>query len=153
VREPLRPVDEQKRHLLVTPEIDVLLDGHVLYGVFPSVAAETLIGIYSAGYVLTVTRRMPKKNEKPDLEQVVGQDEVWALCVRRPKPGWRILGRWYDKGVFVALRAWDRHRLAGHYPAACQEVIGDWQHEFGGQPVHRGNSIDDYLGGVFNELA
>ena len=155
VRKPLKPrlpVNEE-RHLLVTPEIDALLDGRVCFGLFPEVAAETLIGTFSAGWLLTVTRRMPKKKERPDLEQIVDQDEIWALCIRKPPPGWRILGRWYEKNVFIGLRAWDKHKLARHYPKASQEVIDDWQERFGAQPVHRGDKLDDYVGGVTNELA
>jgi hypothetical protein len=130
-----------------------MLDGHLFLGLFPAPAAEILIGIFSAGHLLTVTRRLPRKKERPELEQIVGHDEVWALCVRTPTPGWRLLGRWYDKNVFVAFRAWDKHRLAGHYPQAAQDVIDDWSQEFGAQQVHRGNHLTDYVGGVLNELA
>jgi hypothetical protein len=155
VRLPLRarlPVNEE-RHLLVTPHLDATLDGLPVRGQFPSIPAEKLIGIFAAGYRLTVTRRMPRKKERPELEQIVGADEVWALCVRTPPPGWRLLGRWYDKNVFIALRAWDKHRLAGHYEEASAEVIEDWTEEFGAQMPHRGNNLEDYLGGVLNELA
>jgi hypothetical protein len=130
-----------------------MLDGHLSYGLFPAVRAEILIGIFSAGHLLTVTRRMPRKRERPDLEQVVGQDEVWALCIRVPAPGWRLFGRWYEQNTFIAFRAWDKHRLAGRYAEASQEVIEDWTDEFGAQPVHRGNHLEDYVGGVLNELA
>jgi hypothetical protein len=130
-----------------------MLDGHTHFGVFPAPAAEILIGIYSAGHRLTVTRRLPRKKERPDLEQIVGYDEVWGLCIRRPPPGWRLLGRWFDRNVFIALRAWDKHRLAGHYEEAAADVIAEWGHELGAQPVHRGNTLDDYVGGVLNELA
>jgi hypothetical protein len=156
LREPLRPrlpvVEE--RHLLVTPEIDAMLDGFLHKGLFPAVPAEILIGIFSAGQLLVATRRMPRKKEAPDLEQIVnGQDEVWALCIRRPRPGWRLLGRWYERNQFVALRAWDKHRLAGHYAQAVEQVTKDWEAEFGTQQPHRGNELRNYVGGVINELA
>jgi hypothetical protein len=155
IREPLRPRTPviEDRYLLVIPEIDATLDGRLHYGIFPAIAAEILIGIYSAGQMLTVTRRMPRKKEKPDLEQIVGEDEVWALCIRRPPPGWRLLGRWYDKNIFIALSVWDKHRLAGHYPEAAQVVIDAWGREFGSQQVHRGNNLVDYIDGVIHELA
>lgn len=137
----------------MTPHLDATLDGLPVRGVFPSVPAEILVGIYAAGHRLTVTRRMPGKKDRPDLEQIIDADEVWALCVRKPAPGWRLLGRWYDKNVFVALRAWDKHKLAGHYEEACDEVIADWTEEFGVQTPHRGNNLNDYVGGVLNELA
>jgi len=134
----------------VTPEVDALLDGHVQSGLFPDVAAEKLIGIYCAGQFLTVSRELTKK--KPDVEQLVGFDEVWALCPRKPPPGWRLLGRWYEKGVFVALRAWDKNRLAANYPAAAQEVIEDWRQLFGTRAAHSATSIEDYLDGVFRDV-
>jgi len=155
IRNPLRPRQPvvEERHLLVTPEIDAMLDGYLHKGFFPAVAAETLIGVFTAGQLLVATRRMPGKKEAPDLEQVVnGQNEVWALCVRRPRPGWRLLGRWYDRNQFVALRAWDKHHLAGHYEGAVREVIADWASEFGAQSPRQGNELRDYVGGVLNEL-
>jgi hypothetical protein len=150
-RAPLRPLGvDQKRYLLVTPEIDALLDGHVLFGVFPDVSAEHLIGKFVAGQLLTVSRRITKA--KPDIEQIVGANEVWALCPRRPPPGWRILGRWHKQCVFVALRAWEKGRLFRNYSQAAQEVIDDWQHLIGREPVHTGTSVEVYVGGVFRDV-
>ena len=150
-RLPLRPRSStQARHLLVTPQIDALLDGHVLLGIFPDVAAERLIGIYSAGQLLTVSRVLTKR--KPDVEQLVGYDQVWALCARTPKPGWRILGRWYEKSTFIALRPWDKNHLFRNYPRAAQEVIDDWQELFGAQVPHSATDVEGYVGGVYNDV-
>lgn len=150
VREPLRPLGDAKRHILVTPQIDAILDGHVHYGLFPATETERLVGVFAAGQLVTVSRQFNKK--RPDLEPIVGPQEVWALCARRPKPGWRLLGRWYDKDVFVALRAWDKTELFGKYPAAGQEIVDDWTELFGGQPAHSGQNVGDYLGGVFRDV-
>jgi len=136
--------------LLVTPQIDALLDGHVVLGVFPEREAEILIGLYCAGHLVTVSRK--KTKVKPDVEQIEGTDEVWALCLRKPPPGWRILGRFYERGVFVALRAWDKRELYRNYPRASQEVIDDWTELFGAQPPHRGQNVDDYVGWVFRDV-
>ena len=150
-RLPLRPRStNQKRHLLVTPQIDALLDGHLLGGIFPDLAAEKLIGIYSAGQLLTVSRRVTKR--KPDVEQIEGYDQVWALCARAPKPGWRILGRWYEKSTFVALRPWDKNLLFRNYERAALEVIEDWQELFGAQVPHSAAGVEDYVGGVYRDV-
>jgi hypothetical protein len=149
-REPIRPRDTQIRYLLVTPQIDALLDGHVLLGVFPTTEAERLIGIYAAGHFVTVSRKVTK--QRPDMEQLEGFDEVWAICPRRPPPGWRILGRFYDKGVFVGLRAWDKHHLSQHYPQAAAEVIDDWQDLFGAQAPLRSDDLSDYLGEGYRDV-
>lgn len=140
----------QLRHLLVTPEIDALLDGHVLQGIFPDVAAEKLIGIYCAGQFLTVSRKLTKR--KPDLEQIVGHNEVWALCARTPRPGWRILGRWFERGTFVALRAWDKNRLARSYDEAADQVIEDWKELLGDQAPHFAGNVEGYVGGVYRDV-
>lgn len=156
VREPLNPRSPvvAPRILLVTPEIDALLDGHVGAGVFPDVEAEKFIGIFSAGQLLSLSRKKTKR--KPDLEMLEGVDEVWAICLRRPKPGWRILGRWFDElekqKVFVALRAWEKRRLFGKYPEASQEVIDDWNDMFGGAAPKRVAELSEYVGGVTNDL-
>jgi hypothetical protein len=150
-RAPLRPLSAgQKRHLLVTPDINDLLDGRAQFGVFPEVAAETLIGIFVAGQFVTVSRKVTRA--KPDIEQIVGADEVWALCLRRPRPGWRILGRWHQQGVFVALRALEKAHLFRRYPETAREVIDDWQRILGKEPVHTGESAEDYVGGVFRDV-
>ena len=154
VREPLRPLPSvpgnQPRYLIVTPQIDALLDGHLLFGTFPDRSAEQLIGIYSAGQLIRVSRK--KTKAKPDVEQIEGPDEVWAICPRKPPPGWRLLGRFYEPHVFIALRPWDKNKLFGQYPQASQEVIDDWTNLFGAQAPYRGTDIGDYVGGVFRDV-
>jgi hypothetical protein len=147
---PARPLAEQKRWLLVTPEIEDLLTGRTLSGIFPNVNAELLIGRYAAGHLLTISREKTKK--KPDFEQLVGFNEVWALCPRMPRPGWRILGRFYEKDVLVLSRAWEKKKLFGHYTEAAAEIEADWIKILGNQPAHTGNDIGDYLSGVFKDV-
>lgn len=147
---PVRPIPDQRRWLLVTPHIEDLLRGRTEFGVFPDREAEVLIGRYAAGHLLTVSRAMTE--EKPDIEQIVDADEVWALCPRRPKPGWRILGRFYDKDIFIAFRAWDKTKLFGNYPKATAEVISDWEALFDKRLPHSGKEISDYLSGVIKDV-
>jgi hypothetical protein len=149
-RAPLKPVGESKRHILVTPKLVALLDGQTLFGAFPSLAAEKLIGRFSAGYLVTVSRKVTRL--KPDIERIIGFDEVWALCARTPRPGWRILGRFYERDLFVALRAWEKNNLMTKYPQAAREVIDDWQRLFGPKAPHRGGSVSDYLSGVIRDV-
>ena len=150
-RLPLRPLGEQKRFLLVAPQVDALLDGHINYGLFPSVSADKLIAVYEAGQLLLVSRKKTKR--KPDLEQIEGHDQVWALCARTPQPGWRLLGRFYDKDTLVALRAWDKRWLFSHYDEAATTVIADWHELFGPQQrPHAGTNVSDYVSGVFRDV-
>jgi hypothetical protein len=109
-----------------------------------------LIGIFCAGYLLRVSRK--KNDVLPDLERLEGHPEVWALCPRKPKPGWRLLGRFLEKDRLVLFRAWDKHRLAGNYDAAMKQVIEDWEKQFGAAPPHTGLELSDYLSGVIKDV-
>jgi hypothetical protein len=149
-RVPLRSLDEEKRYVLVTPEVDALLDGHVAYGLFPASETERLIASFVAGWQVTVSRKITKR--KPDVEQIVGHDEVWALCPRRPPPGWRVLGRFYDAATFIGLRAFDKHWLAKNYAVAGQLVTDDWTEIFGAQPPHRATNSEEYVGGLVKNV-
>lgn len=64
--------------------------------------------MFAAGHLVTVSRRSAPG---VDLEQLEDQDEVWSLCFRRPRPGWRLLGRFLERDVFVGLRLYERHFL------------------------------------------
>ena len=149
-REPLRQLGKAKRWIMVSPKIASLLDGDRSQGPFPDVATERLIATFVAGWVVTVSQK--KNNKKPDLERLEGHDEIWALCPRKPVPGWRLLGRFIEKDVLVLLCPWDKHKLAGNYPKAAQEALDDWQQLFGSEGPHRGRSIADYLSPVFIDV-
>jgi hypothetical protein len=142
--------------VLVTPEIDAMLDGHLHFGDFPQFEADRLIAVFSANWLVTVSKRKADsrkiKRPQPDLERLEGFDEVFALCARKPAPGWRILGRFYEQGVFVATRAWDKKVLFSRYSAAAQEVIEDWDDLFGDQEVHRSDDWSGYIGEAHNDV-
>jgi hypothetical protein len=148
-RHPLRPAADPKRQLYVRPEVYDLLDGR-LRGDFPAIETERLIGVFTAGHLLRVSRR--KTSQRPDMEEIVGADEVWALCPRRPPPGWRLLGRWLDKGVFIVLRAWEKGALFPRYPEACKQVIDDWDELLPGVRPHTALEIEDYVGEVYRDV-
>lgn len=131
--------------MLVTPEIDALLDGRLALGEFPDWEAERLIARFSAGWLVTVSRR--RTRQRPDLERLDGFDEIWALCPRKPRPGWRLFGRFYEPGVLTCLRAWPKDRLIGRYHEAAAAVVNDWCELFGDRPAHSGPQLGDYLGG------
>jgi hypothetical protein len=149
-RVPVKPLDGPKRYFLVTPDVDALLDGHTHFGQFPQPNADTFVAEYCAGWLRTVSRKKTKR--RPDIERLEGFDEVWALCLRRLRPGWRILGRFYQKGVFVAVRAWDKNNLARRYPEAARQVLDDWQELFDVQPAHIGIEVEDYVDGVCRDV-
>jgi hypothetical protein len=141
---------DAKRQLLVTDEICDLLDGKTKFGRFPNVAAERIIGIFSAGHLIRISRK--KNTKRPELERLEGYDDVWSLCLRIPPPGWRLLGRFYSKDRLVLLRAWDKHDLFTKYDVAAREVIEDWIKIFGTADCHRGQELSEYLSGVIRDV-
>lgn len=141
---------DQQRRLYVTQEISDLLDGETKRGEFPNVETEKLIGIYCAGQFLRISRQ--KNTALPDLERLEGYDEVWCLCPRKPKPGWRLLGRFLEKDRLVLFRAWDKNKLAKHYDQAAKQVIEDWKKKFGDTSPMRGTELSEYLSGVFRDV-
>jgi hypothetical protein len=128
------------------------MEGKTEFGRFPDLSTERMIGIFCAGQRISVSRRVTKK--KPDLECLEGLDEIWALCIRARAlpPGWRLLGRFYDRNVLVLFRAWDKRHLASQYPEAATEIREWWEELFKGRPPHRGKQIADYIGGVFYDV-
>jgi hypothetical protein len=146
----LKPIEIHVRRLYVTLEISDLLDGKTRFGQFPDREAEVLIGIFCSGQLLRISRK--KNDHLPDLERLEGYHEVWSLCPRKPKPGWRILGRFIEKNRLVLFRAWDKNRLARRYDVAAKEVIEDWEKKFGAKPPCTGPELNDYLSGVIKDV-
>lgn len=150
-RKPLKPLGEQQiRQIYVSEEIGDLLDGKTKFGQFPNVEAERLIGVYSAGYLIRISRKINKR--RPDLERLEGPDEVWAFCIRRPVPGWRLLGRFLEKDRLFLTRAWEKNKLAKQYAQAAKQVTEDWSAIFGSAEPLRSLKIEDYLSGVVRDV-
>jgi hypothetical protein len=133
-----------------------MLDGHLQFGEFPSAEADRLIAIFSANWYISVSKRKVddrrNKRSKPNLEQLEGFDEVWALCPRKPKPGWRLLGRFYDKNVLILTRAWRKPDIFNRYKEAADEITQDWSELFPTQDPHRGHGWEDYIGEAYHDL-
>jgi len=148
-RNPLRPLGEAVRRLSVSTEVADLLDGRTAFGNFPAFEAERMIGIFCGGGYLTISRK--KNKVRPDLEKLEGFDEVWSFCLRRPVPGWRLLGRFLQKDHLILLRGWDKHALFDRYKAASEQVIEDWSALFGTKVAHSADWYSGYLGGVIRD--
>jgi len=148
-RKPFRPLGAAVRRLSVSTEVADLLDGRTQFGNFPALEAERMIGIFCAGQYITLSR---KKNEtRPDLEMLEGFDEVWSFCLRKPVPGWRLLGRFIQKDHLVLLRGWDKHKLFNQYAVAAQQIIDDWKDLSGTEVAHSGGWYSGYLSGVIRD--
>jgi hypothetical protein len=151
VRVPLRPIPEPRRSLLLKPEIQDILDGTNVRTGFPHIEADKVVGRFVAGHLLCVTR---KSAEDADLEQLENLDEVWALCFRKPRPGYRLLGRFLERDMFVGFRLYDRHTLDGKkvYSARAAEIIDTWKRDFGSFGPLRSKHLSAYLSGVVRDV-
>jgi hypothetical protein len=145
------------RHLYVARAIADLIDGSDPETRFPSVEATVVTDRYMAGHLMIVSlteARNPPKS-RPDLERLEGLDEMWVMCFRRPRPGWRLLGRFLAERHFVAVRAYDRHDLGGKmsYEAKAKAMVADWDALFPGTPPFRADTVEDYVGGVWRDVS
>lgn len=136
---------DAKRELYVRPDLVDLLNG-IPRGKFPDWHCEKLIDQFCAGHLIVVSFK--KQDDGADMKRWEGFDEVWALCPRKPPPGWRVLGRFVQPGCFVALSAWDRHDLHNRFGEAAADVISLWRGIFGEQKPYTGQEAADYLTGV-----
>ena len=145
-----RPRIDRKRRIFVAPEIWALLNGDgAIEAMFPSVEAERVLSTFVAGYLVTLSR----KGAKSDLEQLIGLDEVWALCFRKPRPGWRLFGRFVAQDILVLTKAYDRLELGkkANYHMLAEAVIAEWERYFSDVPPYHSSEITGYLtGGVRN---
>lgn len=148
-RKPIRSLAGAIRRLSVSTEVADLLDGKTAFGNFPALEAERLIGIYCAGQLIAVSQK--KNDRRADLEKLEGFDEVWSFCFRRPKPGWRLLGRFIQKDHLILLRGWDKHKLFNSYAEASEQIIDDWEDLFRTRVAHSGEWYSGYLGGVIRD--
>jgi hypothetical protein len=140
--------------LLVTPIIADLLSGKDISSGFPDYAADTIVGRYTAGHLVTVSLLGDPDKRKPDLERLENVHEVWALCFRKPRPGWRILGRFVQRDMFVGLRAYDRHVLGkkSNYAKNAKAIPNDWTNLLGDAPVLFAATAGEYLSGVHRDV-
>jgi len=147
-RIPLRSGSERRRWVFVTKEVADKLDNDEHN--FPRASAESGIAQFSAGHLVYVSRNRAKNTH---LERLVGVDEVWAMCFRRPRPGGRLLGRFIERDVFVGLGAHDRHDLAGaNYTFRAREAIALWDEKLNGVNPVRSDDLSQYLSGVYRDV-
>lgn len=142
-RPPLRGFSTRVRRLYVTKDIDGFLNANEPF--FPRASFESQLSIFGAGHLVTVSRA--RGDKQADLKQVVGVNEVWSFCFRRPRPGGRLLGRFLDENIFVGTELKDRHDLGGkEYRIAAENVASKWMVTTGNAPFVSSSDLSAYLG-------
>jgi hypothetical protein len=157
VHQPLRPVPQPLmiRGILCPPEVDERLSGKdPSYGL-PASGIAITIGRFIRGHSMGVSRKKrPRRWRGPEveLEQLEGFDEVWVLCYRHPRPGWRLLGRFLSQDTLAVFRVKDKLDIGSDYSAAVGEVISDWNAYFGAKRPLSGTELEVYLSGAHRNV-
>lgn len=141
---------EAKRQIWAAPDVYELLKGEKVGSGFPDLEADVFIGSFSKGYLIHVSRRY---KSKATFKWLMGPDQVWAMSFRRPPPGWRILGRFARKNVFVAMACYEREELDGlvTYNAKAIDIISQWESSFPNVEPHRGEDFEDFFGEMYRD--
>lgn len=151
-RAPLRIHVGSSRRLYVTPEIARILDGPNHLRRFSRQAAERKIGEFLLGWQISISRRNRrwKWNDAPDLVRLEGHDEIWELCFRDPRPGYRLFGRFIETGVFIGLELHDRETV--NHENVSASIISRWNEVFPGLDPIRSDDLGEYVGGVWRDI-
>jgi hypothetical protein len=139
------------RGILCPSEVDLQLSGNDPHHGLPSIGVAVTIGKFVAGRSLTISRRKPRRQWRGrdiELAQLEGIDEVWVLYFRKPRPGWRLLGRFFEQDALALLRIKDKRDIGSDYEPAAAEVISDWRRLFGDTRPCTGDDLSAYLGGA-----
>jgi len=142
---PLR-AGEQRRTIWAKPALRDLVTGKITPGSgFPCLEFDLFVGRYSKGYIVSATR---DKRKKSDFKWLQDHHQVWVVALRKPRPGWRIFGRFAGKNRFVAFGVFIRGDLGGfaNYTTEASKIPLEWDATFPGVPPHEASTFQDYLG-------
>lgn len=147
-----KPIVFKQRRVFLHADVAALLSGEAsIKAMFPNVEAERVLSTFCKGHLISVSAA----RKRSDLEKLVGLDEAWALCFRKPKPGWRVFGRLIEPSIFVGLRAYDRDDLGsakGRYGAMAQAMIDEWDRILPDVPPLRAATMSGYVNGVVRNV-
>jgi hypothetical protein len=146
-----RPIAFKQRRVFLSADVVQLLSGdEAIAAMFPSVEAERLLSTFCKGHLVT----MSETRKVSDVEKLMDLDEAWAFCFRRPRPGWRVFGRFIEPSVFVGLRAYDRDELgpSRQYHAFAQAMVDEWDRILPDVPPLRAAAMSGYVNGVMRNV-
>lgn len=147
--QPFMPPDAgvNLRHIFINEEINSLLVGPWL-----SVEWEERCGYLRAdldrfvqGGLIPIAKLPLNGGRHSYMRQLFRwREEVWEIRSRDPQPGIRIMGRFADTDIFIALNWWHRADLGGPKSRAWRDAIvgckTEWRNLF---PVYEPKSSGD----------
>jgi hypothetical protein len=141
------PLASLKRRVFVAADVAELLhkDGadSVMFNWFE---ANRILSEFVLGRPISVSF----KSKRVELERLENVDEIWACCIRKPRPGSRLFGRFVAQDCLVLMAAHDRHALGqrGQYQAMAQTVIAEWNRILPNVSPYSASKLSGYISGV-----
>ncbi|WP_162239267.1 hypothetical protein [Methylobacterium sp. Leaf100] len=137
----------------VLPWMLSILDGQSAAIGFSDRHADAQNSLIIHGYYFRVSLA-GDSSKKPDVERLRDLSEAWTICYRKPKPGWRLFGRLYARGLFIGTDMRDRHDVGTTkaYTAAAIAAVGDLERRLPGIPPCQGNEVGDYFLGLASNV-
>ena len=132
----------------MTPEIEAILNGGGAPSIaFPQPQAASILARFCSGLLVDYTFRA---KSRATLKRLTGVDEVWSMSFKQPPPGWRLVGRFLERNVFVGLGLYPRPDLDpfAQYTARAAEVIAAWNGLIGDQAPLTSSNGENYLGNM-----
>lgn len=113
---------------------------------FNWVEANRILSEFVLGRMVSVSFQ----SKRAELEKLEVVDEIWACCVRKPRPGWRLFGRFVAQDCLVLMVAHDRHDLGTktQYQAIAQNVIAEWNKILPTVSPYSASKLSGYMSGV-----
>jgi hypothetical protein len=114
------------RHLFVSPEINALFNGpwHSRQWMSRCFLLRADLDRFSQGGLIPIATRPLSKGNTAYMRQLFRwREEVWEIRSRGAKPGIRVLGRFADTDVFIALTWHKRPDLRGPKSRAWRNAI------------------------------
>lgn len=136
-----------KRRVFVASNVADLLDKDGADPVmFNWVEANRILSEFVLGRAISVSFC----SKRAELEKLEGIDEVWVCCVRAPKPGWRLFGRFIAQDCLVLMLAYDRYDLAPSpkYQAVAEHAIAEWNRVLPDVSPYSASKLSGYISGV-----
>ena len=113
--------------------------------------ARAYVDTYISGDLMSV-RMPPSKSVRAQLAQLEpASEEAWELRIRDPRPGVRLIGRFAEKDVLIALTVAFRDDLdtPAKWSAEIERCKREWRILFPTFPPLSGIEANDYISNIY----
>lgn len=103
------------------------------------------------GRIISLALNNPYKKPRPTYLSRLdpGQDEVWEIRSRDPKPGIRVFGRFAEQDLLIVLNWGYRNDLGGpgssEFKRQIRKCKAEWRNLFPSYDPKSGKTVDEYI--------